>query len=174
MKEIDILNLEWTSYPSRDRYMATLVCNYLKYNELNVAEDSVFRGFEMIDKYQPKLLFITNGIGAPINFQLVKYASLKKIKVVTLVSEGNFFDSEETISDFFWGHNKEQYLYEGINQQWSERVKNLILKIRPNLHNKIRVSGGVGFDHYKIVPKIDKKSFLSSFKKEHFKHVIGV
>lgn len=174
MKEIDILNLEWTSYPSRDRNMATLVCNYLKYNGLKVAEDSVFRGFEMIDKYHPKLLFITNGIGAPINFQLVKYASLKKIKVVTLVSEGNFFDSEETISDFFWGHNKEQYLYEGINQQWSERVKNLILKICPNLHNKIKVSGGVGFDHYKIVPKIDKKSFLLSFKKEHFKQVIGV
>ena len=67
-------------------------------------------------------------------------------------------------------HNKEQYLYEGINQQWSEKVENLILKICPNLHNKIKVSGGVGFDHYKIVPKIDKKSFLLSFKKEYPAH----
>ena len=28
---IDVLNLEWNSSPSRDREVATLVCNYLKY-----------------------------------------------------------------------------------------------------------------------------------------------
>ena len=55
---MDVLNLEWTSYPSRDRNMATLVCNYLRYMGVTVKESSVFCGFEMIDKLKPGLLFI--------------------------------------------------------------------------------------------------------------------
>ena len=62
---MDILNLEWTSYLSRDRNMATMVCNYLRYMGLTVKESSVFCGFKMIDKLKPELLFITNDVSAP-------------------------------------------------------------------------------------------------------------
>ena len=53
--KIDVLNLEWTTYPSRDRQAATLVCNYLQYMGFTVIEDSLFRGCYLIDKYNPKM-----------------------------------------------------------------------------------------------------------------------
>ena len=33
---IDVLNLEWTSTPSRDREVATMVCNYLRFQWLSL------------------------------------------------------------------------------------------------------------------------------------------
>ena len=174
MNKVDILNLEWTSYPSRDRNTATIVCNYLQFVGLKVAEHSVFRGFEMIDKLHPKILFITNGIGATINFELVKYASLKGIKVVTLTSEGIFFDSEKDLFPFLWGWNLDHLLYEDVNMQWSDRTRNTTLTVYPDLKDKIKTSGGVGFDYYKIHPCINKKEFLIKHKKESFSQIIGV
>lgn len=168
---MDVLNLEWTSYPSRDRNMATLVCNYLRYMGVTVKESSVFCGFEMIDKLKPGLLFITNAVGAPINFQLVKYAAFKGIKVVTLTSEGNFFD--RTLSFYIWGWNVDRKMYEDINMQWSMRTKLLTIEAYPELNDKVKVSGGVGFDYYRIVTPVKKNDFLNRYKKGQYVKVIG-
>jgi hypothetical protein len=172
MKKVDVLNLEWTSYPARDRNTATLACNYLRYRGLNVVEDSVFRGFEMIDKTSPKLFFITNGIGASINFELVKYASLKGIKVVTLISEGNM--RKENLLDFIWSWNTDHILYEDVNMQWSTRTRQWTIEALPDLNEKIKVSGGVGFDYYKIVPACNSDDFLRKYKKERYRKIVGV
>ena len=172
--KIDVLNLEWMSYSARDRNISSLVCNYLRYQGYTVAEDSVFRGFEMIDKYQPRLFFIANGIGAAINFQLVKYAALKGIKVVTLISEGNFKDDIDAVDEFLWGWNKDHYLYEDSHMHWSERTKNLSVAKYPNLKDKIKVSGGCGFDIYKIKPSINKEDFFKKYNKSGYSKVIGV
>ena len=168
---MDILNLEWTSYPSRDRNMATMVCNYLRYMGLTVKESSVFCGFKMIDKLKPELLFITNGVGAPINFQLVKYAAFKGIKVVTLTSEGNFFNG--TLSFYIWGWNVDQQMYENVNMQWSTRTRSLTIETWPELKDKVKISGGVGFDYYKIVTPISKDDFLHKYKKNQYTKIIG-
>lgn len=174
MKSVDILNLEWSSYPSRDRNAATLVCNYLRYCGYSVVEGSIFRGFELIDKLCPKVLFITNAIGAPINFQLVKYVSRKGIKVLTLISEGNFLDSEEKLPLFLWGWNNERILYEDIHMQWCNRTVNLTKKVYPELGTKLKVSGGVGFDYYKIVPPLKRDVFLERYNKTGYRKVIGI
>lgn len=168
---MDVLNLEWTSYPSRDRNMATIVCNYLRHMGLTVEEKSVFCGFEMIDKLKPKLLFVTNGVGAPINFQLVKYAALKGVKIVTLTSEGNFLD--DALLFYIWGWNVDQQMYENVNMQWSIRTRELTIKKLPQLNKKIRISGGVGFDYYKIASHRDKNSFLSQYNRVQHSKVIG-
>ena len=144
---IDVLNLEWTSYPSRDRNTATLICNYLKMMEFSVVERSVFHGFEMINKYHPLLLFITNGTGAKINFHIVKYAALRGIKVITSVSEGNFKTSSETLPEFVWGWNKDHVFYERINMQWSERTRKMTVDAYPQFQSQIKVSGAAGFDY---------------------------
>lgn len=170
---IDILNLEWTSYPSRDRNVATLVCNYLRMMGLSVVESSVFCGFEMIDRYRPCLLFLTNGTGAKVNFDLVKYATLRGIKVVTLVSEGNFKSSIELLPEFIWGWNKDHVLYERVNMQWSERTKEMTVQLYPQIRAQIKVSGAVGFDYYKIVPPPKKDSFLRKHRKEQYDKIIG-
>jgi hypothetical protein len=152
--------------------MDILICNYLRLRGLNVVEECSFKGFEMIDKYRPKIFLIANGAGAILNFNLVKYASLKGIKVVTLVSEGNF--RENKLASFYWGWNKEQVMYEDINMQWSERTKKMITKEYTNIAEKIKVSGGVGFDYYKIVCPCNKKDFLIKFGKEHYEKIIGI
>lgn len=172
--KIDVLNLEWMSYSARDRNMSSLVSNYLRYQGFSVVEESVFRGFEMIDMYKPKLVFIANGIGAKINFHLVKYASLKGIKVVTLISEGNFKDDLNSVTEFLWGWNREHYLYEDSHMQWSERTRNLSLVKYPACKDKIKISGACGFDIYKIKKLPSKYDFLKSFGKEKFNKVVGV
>lgn len=173
-KEIDVLNLEWMSYSARDRNMSSLVSNYLRYQGFSVVEESVFRGFEMIDMYKPKLVFIANGIGAKINFHLVKYASLKGIKVVTLISEGNFKDDLNSVTEFLWGWNREHYLYEDSHLQWSERTRNLSLVKYPICKGKIKISGACGFDIYKIKKPSSKFDFLKKFGKEAYSKVVGV
>lgn len=171
---VDVLNLEWMSYSARDRNISSLVCNYLRYQGYNVVEESIFRGYELIDKYSPKLIFVANGIGAKINFHIVKYAALKGIKVVTLVSEGNFKDSNDTLDQFLWGWNVDHILYEDLHMQWSDRTRRLSLSKYPEVADEIKVSGGCGFDIYKIKPSIDKASFLNRFNKEQYSKVIGV
>ena len=170
---IDVLNLEWTSYPSRDRNTATLICNYLKMMGLSVIESSVFHGFEMINKYHPLLLFITNGTGAKINFHLVKYAALKGIKVITSVSEGNFKTSNETLPEFVWGWNKDHVFYERINMQWSERTRKMTVDAYPQFQSQIKVSGAAGFDYYKIVKPLKRDVFLHKYHKEGYNKIIG-
>lgn len=174
MSRIDVLNLEWTSSPSRDRQMATLVCNYLRYQGYSVIEGSVFNGFYLINKYKPRLFFITNGVGAPENFELVKYAKSLNIKVLTLVSEGNFKNTEEEINFFLWGWNKQKILFEDFQLHWSERTRNLSLSYYPELVQKLKVSGGVGFDLYKICKMRDKYEFLKKYKNEKFEQIVGV
>lgn len=171
---VDVLNLEWTSYSSRDRNVASLVCNYLRLRGFTVIEGSIFNGFKLIDELRPTLLFITNGVGARINFEIVKYASAKGIKVLTLVSEGNYVDDINRLDQFLWGWNCDKVLYESIQCQWSERTRNLTLSKYPELKSKIRVSGSCGSDIYKIKACTDKSLFLRKFQKQQFSKIIGM
>lgn len=137
-------------------------------------EDSIFKGFSAIDKYKPKVLFITNGIGAAINFQIVKYAALRGIKVITLVSEGNFSNDPNRLDEFLWGWNTEKKLYEDRNLQWSERTRNMTIIKYPELMGKVGVSGSCGCDIYKIKPQINSTQFLGKFHKHNYKKIIGI
>lgn len=171
---VDVLNLEWMSYPARDRNMSSLVGNYLRYQGYSVVEESLFRGYEMIKELNPRLLFIANGIGASANFNIVKYASLKGIKVVTMVSEGNYLETPEAVETFLWGWNKDRYMYEDVNIHWSLRTKNLAISQYPSINGKIKVSGGCGFDIYRIRPNKGKNEFLRLYSKEKYEKTIGV
>lgn len=172
MKNIDVLNLEFTSYPSRDRQTATLVCNYLRYMGYNVFEGSVHKGFQLINRKYPKLFFISNTIGAKANVKLVKYAHSKGIKTLSGISEGNM--QEASIHQFVWGNKTEQTIHEDRVLHWTERTKNLSIKHFPETASKIKVSGAVGFDVFKISTFISKKNFLEKHNKSAFSRVIGV
>ena len=97
-----VLNLEWTSYPSRDREMVALVGNYLRYQGYSFLEDTVFNGYHLLNKFKPKLFFITNSIGAIININLMKYSRKKNILGASLISEGNFKDNIEYLDQSFF------------------------------------------------------------------------
>lgn len=173
-KELTILNLEWHSSPSRDRQMATLVANYLRLLGYKVIEDNIFNGYSIINRVKPDMLFITNATGAMENQQIVKYAKKKGIQVVTFISEGNFKDAPEYLDEFLWGWNSDKILFEDLHLQWTSRTRNLSLKKYPELDNQIKVSGGVGFDLYKIQKQIDKVSLLKKYNLDRYKKVVGV
>jgi len=98
-----ILNLEWTSYPSRDREAATLISNYLRIQVYSVFEGSIFEGYHLINKINPKILFITNTTGALINQSVTRYEKQRNIKVITSISEGDI--KNESIEEMTWGTN---------------------------------------------------------------------
>lgn len=154
--------------------MATLVCNYLRHIGFKVFEGSVFNGYYLINKLKPKVFFITNTVGADINCQLVKYAKNKEIPCATLISEGNFKDTEKFMDEFVWGWNKDKILYEDLHMQWSERSRNLTIKFFPELKTRIKVSGAVGFDVYKIKQPMNHTKFSNKYKINKYERIVGV
>lgn len=174
MKHIDVLNLEWNSSLSRDRVMATLVCNYLRLQGLEVIESSLFDAERLLWKYRPKLVLLTNTTGAPENVYMAKLIKEEYgIPIVSLVSEGNFRDID-TLDIFVWGWNNEKILYEDCTLYWSKRAKDLTVSRFPELSDRIRISGSVGLDRYIISSFVSKHTFLSKYKKERFSTVIGI
>lgn len=171
MKRIDVLNLEFTSYPSRDRQTATLVCNYLRHMGYQVYEGSVHQGFQLINKLKPRLFYITNTIGAKVNVNLVKYAKKRGRRVISGTSEGNM--QESFIKQFFWGNNNEHIMYEDLSLQWTNRTRDLSIKYYPETKEKIKVSGAAGFDIFKISSFISKEKFLQKHNKSEYKKCIG-
>lgn len=164
--KIDVLNLEWTSFSSRDREAATLVCNYLRYQGLSVHEGSIFNGFYLLKKYRPKILFITNTTGAFINQQVSRFAKKLKIPVITTISEGNL--KEDYVQEMVWGHNKERISFEEKYLVWSSRSKKMILNHNKKLSNIVNISGSAGHDKYFIL----KNLLLNNIKKHQV--TIGV
>ena len=171
---VDILNLEWSSSGSRDRIVASLVCNYLREKGYNVYEGSVFKGYSLLDDLKPKVLFMTNSVGADINLKTIKYAASKSIPSITLLSEGNFLEGDKNTEIFAWGINNEKILYENYSLYWTIRTLKQSLNLYPQLTNRIFVSGSVGFDTYKIISEINNTDFLKKYKKENYKKIIGI
>lgn len=174
MPAIDVLSLEWTTYPSRDRLMATLVCNYLRMMNLEVVEGSMFDSLSLMQRLKPKLVFIANSVGAPENLAAVQYAKTLGCKVLTLISEGNFQGDDQYLTEMIWGWNKEKKLYEDFHMQWSTRTRDLTLRLFPALDGKIKVSGGVGFDNYKFIKPVSRETFLDKWGKSRFSKIAGV
>lgn len=171
MSRVDVLNLEWRSFPSRDRDAATLVANYLRHQGKHVIEGCVFEGYELIRKYEPRLLYIGSSIGAEINLKLIKYAKSKGAVCVSGVAEGNF--RREGIEEFVWGHNKEQVLYEDRLYVWSEQAKQFTLEAFPALDGRVETSGGVGFDLYQMISR-DRSWLWHRTGGVKYEKVIGV
>lgn len=163
-KNIDVLNLEWSSFPSRDREIATLVCNYLRFQKYKVKEYSVHDGFWALIKYRPKVLWLSNIIGASINVDVAQYAKHLGIPVICSLSEGNIHDVLLNDKKFLLGNNKTGSIIEDKLLVWNQKTKNAYLSHIPEYKDKIKICGGIGFDRYGIYNQqntwIDKTKWL--------------
>jgi surface carbohydrate biosynthesis protein len=173
-KNVDVLNLEWTSTPSRDRQAATLVCNYIRYQGYSVSEKSIFKRYGSFLSTTPRLFFITNTIGAPENLEAMRFAKASGIKGLSLFSEGNFRPGDDFICGFQWGWNNEHVLAEDVTLYWSKRARDMAVEKYPYLAKRSAVCGGVGFDNYKLMQPVDRESFLKKYGKDSYKKVIGI
>lgn len=143
-----VLSLEWTSYPSRDTETATLVRNYLRLNGIKVIAGSIHNAYYLIWKYRPDLVYITNIIGARINFKVACFCRSRNIKLVTGISEGDI--KEHSISQMVWGHNSLKYPVESLILLWSKYQREKFIG-ECKVYNKIaRVTGSAGADRYII------------------------
>lgn len=171
--KVDILNLEWTSIPCRDRVISSLVCNYLRVLGFSVFEGSIFDGYRLIRRMKPKALFISNSVGAPINTDIAEYAKKSGIKCFSGFSEGNF--RENMIHEFIWGHNSTNSFVEEALFVWSDKKKEILLKYYPELQDQVKVCGGIGFDIYQIQKYRDPKTpFLERFQRSEYSKIVGV
>lgn len=170
--KIDILNLEWP-HSERDRHIIMPVYLYLREKyKLNIKSENIFNGYFYLLKYRPKLLLVSNSIGADINFLLTKAAHEIGIKVISLISEGNVEERQADI--LLWGWNKDKIMYEDNRILWSSKSKNIFLRKYQNLTDKLYVSGATGFDRYKLLRFMDKKSFLTKNNFKKYKKIIGI
>lgn len=119
----------------------------------------------------PDIVVLPNTVGSHYYYEISKYAYDQKIPVFALTSEGNF----RTDGSFnYWGYNKDKFFYQEYICLWSERTANFLKSELPHFKDNIVVTGGTGFDRYKILSKINRKEYLQSkgIYKEYSK-VIG-
>jgi len=171
LNRLDILNLEWPN-SDRDLHIVTPVLVYLqkKYN-LSFKTKSIFNGYYYILRYRPKMLVISNFGGADINHEIVKIAKIMNIKVVSFISEGNV--KPKALEQFLWGWNKDKVLYLDKMLLWSNRSRDIFLSKYINLKDKFAVSGGTGFDRYKLLKFKIKREFLKD-NNLNYKKIIGI
>lgn len=175
VKKCDILEFSYSSR-GRDVDIVEPVLSYLELKHgLKIIRSWCFGNFIFdIFKYNPKMIIIANAVGSYEHFHVAKFASKLGIKVVTLISEGDYIETEEGTKEFFWGWNKDKQLYEDLHLEWTERNYNLINKYIPESKRfNIKVGGATGFDRYKFWRFMSKQHFLKKYNKTNFKKVIG-
>ncbi len=171
-KKIDILYLDWPN-SERDLNISIPVLVYLrkKYGYKIIAKN-IYNGLYYLNKYKPKVLFLSNAIGAEINFLVAKYASLSGIKVVTLTSEGNFVEGQMNI--FLWGWNKEKKFYHHQQNVWTKRALEIAIKEYPRFKEIAVIGGATGFDKYKLFKHLSKEKFLKQNNLTQYSKVVGI
>ena len=175
LKSVRILNLEWNSGRSRDNTIIFLICNYLRMFGIKIEHHSIYDGLWCINKHLPDLFLIANSVGATENTRAMEYAKSRGILGVTLISEGNFQGDENKLSEMIWGWNKKKRLQEDIQMHWSSRTQLITLKMHPELEGRVKVSGGVGFDHCVISRESTEESALRKLvNASGFKRVVGI
>ena len=155
---IDILNFE-IPRSRRDLHITIPAFIYLeKYNNVSFKTVSIYEAYIYMLVFKPKMIVLSNAVGAAIKFEISKFAYLSGIKVVTFTSEGNAFYNNDVT---FWGHNKDKIFYADKVLVWSKKY---LEHYRPFVFSgydeKVAVAGATGFDRYKLLKFKKKNEFL--------------
>lgn len=164
---VDILNLEYRSFPSRDTEKAALVCNYLRMQGASVVEGCVFNGYSLLLKYRPKILLTIGITGADINVAVASFAKWLGCKVISFTGEGGY-RADWTADTFLGWLSKDNYFLD-YWLQWSQRDTYLLQKIFPEFKESYITVGSVGHDRY-FFPDIAKRLPVDS----QYKKNIGI
>lgn len=168
---MDILNLEFPNI-DRDMHIVTPVNLYLKKRyHLKVAVKNLHNALFYILLHRPRLVYISNAHGDDSTFKLIRLLHSLDIKVVTLVTEGNF--QKNFIHGYLWGWNTDFRLYQDVMILWNEYSRDAILHYHPELEPQIRVSGATGFDRYFLMRFLSKQEFTEQ-NKLPYKKVVGI
>lgn len=121
-------------------------------------------------RVKPDIVFTPNAIGSNLYFKIARYAYEQNIPLFALISEGNF----RTDGSFnYWGFNKDKKFFQEFVCCWSERTRKYLIEKEPEGKDKIVLTGGTGFDRYKIYKFADKDAFLKKYNKAGYRKIIG-
>lgn len=145
------------------RYFAERLLNCEFQHALNIEIHRIY-------KLKPDVILQANTIGSNLYFEISKIAHEQNIPLFALISEGNF----RTDGSFnYWGFNRARKFYQDYVCCWSDRTAEFLKKEVPDAEKKIVVTGGVGFDRYKIYQFLKKEDFLKKYNKQQYQKVIG-
>ena len=123
-----------------------------------------------IYKDKPDIVFTPNTIGSTLYWEIARAARNQDVPVFSLISEGNF----KTDDSFdYWGYNRDKIFYQDFVCCWSERTRKYLAEKEPDLKDKIVLTGGVGFDRYKLYQFSSKTEFLLKYNRNSYKKVVG-
>ncbi len=122
-----------------------------------------------IYRKKPDLVLLPNVIGSHLYKNVAKYAWEQGIPVFALESEGNF----RTDGVFnHWGFNDDKIFFQEYVCCWSERARNYIAEREPDHVDKLVVTGGVGFDKYKLYSFMNRDDFFDKLGGKKFDKVV--
>jgi surface carbohydrate biosynthesis protein len=119
---------------------------------------------------KPDLVLLANTIGSPLYFEISRYATLQGVKVFSLISEGNFRTDG---SHNYWGYNTDKVFYQEYLCLWSERTRNFLARELPAVKDSIVLTGGTGFDRYKIYSFLSREEYFKIKGMKPYKKVVG-
>ncbi len=165
----DVLNLEWSSQ-GRDREVASLVCAALRRRGYQVVEESIFNYRHLLFKHRPLVLYAAEPAGARINREVAEFAASLGVPTVSVDAEGSYV--EELAERMFWGHVKGNKLPQQAKLMWSVRARDMVLSNAPELRDRLKVSGAIGFDRYRLGSFATKDQWRKRYGFEQ-EHIVG-
>lgn len=155
-KKVDILNLEWESN-GRDANIIepVLVALEDRYG-YSIVRSSIWYGVIKLLYYRPKVLLMSNQMGAINNYTIFYIAHKLGIITIALISEGmpvrSRKDKEKNVANiFFWGCSPSHKRIWDLKLLWSASSRQIFFKHIQGIENyNVRVSGGTGFDRYSL------------------------
>lgn len=171
----DILSMTYSSKGRDIDIVEPVICKIEKDLNLNVKRTWLYENFVFdILKYRPKMLIQANAIGCYNHFWACKFASMLGVKVVTFTSEGDYRVINNSLKTMLFGWNSEEHLYEDIHLEWSQRNIDFFKTSKGYNEQVIKLSGGTGFDKYKLLTFMSKSDFLQKYSKKEFSKIIGL
>ena len=119
---------------------------------------------------KPDLVILANTIGSHLHYQIAKYAYDNNIKVFALISEGNFRTDE---AFDYWGYNKSKNFFQEYICLWTTRTYNYLSDKEPGFKDKMVITGGTGFDRYKIHKFQTKEEFFQAYNLPEYKYIVS-
>lgn len=121
---------------------------------------------------RPDCVVVANTIGALLHFHISREAHTLGIPVFALTSEGNF----KTDGSFdYWGYNTDRVFYQNYLCCWSQRTVDFLRRELPGVEDRIVLTGGTGFDRYRIYEFETRRRFLTrhGIDPAKYKRIIG-
>ena len=123
-----------------------------------------------IKRHQPDAVLLPNIKGHNLYFEICKYAYQNDVTVLAMESEGNF----RTDGSFpYWGYNTDQFFYQEWAVAWSKRTMEYLKNLKKEQQDKVVLTGGTGFDRYRICDFESRESLLQRYGLSQYKKVIG-